>query len=83
MSDKTVGELIQDLTQCNIEIWHEATKIKTLNGVPRDMSASEKVAIGQVVRAKNAERSKLRWEIDNELEKEPLNDSKVNYTEEN
>jgi len=82
MEDLSIGELFDAMTKCNIEIWHEATKIKTLNGVPRVMDASEKVAIGQEIRKLNAKRSAIRWEIDKRLMDEPLNDCKTKYVEE-
>lgn len=81
MEEMSIGELFDAMIKCNIRIWHEATKIKTLDGVPRGMDPIEKVKIGQEVRRLNAERSRIRWEIDKRLMDEPLNDSKIDYVE--
>lgn len=82
MSEPTaLGELIEAMVKCNINIWKEASKIKTFDGIPRNMDTATKIQIGQRVRELNASRSKIRWEIDRRLMSDPLNDCKIDYTE--
>ena len=80
---KTLGQLVNEIISCNIKIWHTATQLKDLSGKLKDngLSAKDKVAIHTKTREENAERSRLRYEIDKLIDNEnAVMDTKINYT---
>jgi len=76
-----IGELISAMIECNINIWKQASQIKTFDGVPRQIDPVKRIFIGEQIRQLNAKRSYLRWEIDKILMEDPLNDCKIDYME--
>ena len=80
METLSIGELFDAMIKCNLDIWTKASRIKTFDGVPREIDPAKKVLIGQEIRQLNAKRSEIRWEIDKKTMKTPLNDCKINYT---
>lgn len=81
-----IGQLISELSLCNLRIWHTATQLKDEKGKLRrdsELSAAEKIEIHTATRQQNSKRSKLRFEIDRILDPETaVQDTKVNYLEE-
>jgi len=80
---KTTGEVIDSLININNQIWHKATKIKTLSGeVKKDkgLGTKEKVEIFLNIRELNAQRSAVRWEIDKKFNS-GANETKINFCE--
>lgn len=74
-----LGESIEKLIKTNIELWHNATKIKK-NGEPdHSLPTSDRVDIFYKVRELNAQRSALRWEIDSQLDLSGSNETKTGY----
>lgn len=79
---KTLGQLIDDIISCNIKIWHTATQLKDISGKLKEdgLPIKEKVAIHTKTREENAERSRLRYEIDKIIDPEnAVMDTKINY----
>lgn len=66
-AENNIGKTINEFVLVNIQIWHEATKIKNLKGTLCDKSTmplEKRVSCALKTRGLNAERSKLRWEVD-------------------
>ena len=66
-SENNIGSKIEEFILTNIKIWHEATKIKDVDGNLRkdtDLSVKERVQCALDIRKLNTLRSKIRWEID-------------------
>ena len=64
----SLGEKIEELLLLNTKIWHEATKVKDVNGKLRKdskMTIEERVECALKIRNLNNMRSSTRWEIDN------------------
>lgn len=79
-----IGEKISELININNKIWHEATKIKTLdNSIKKEIPAQERVTVFFEIREHNKKRSKTRMEIDKFFNKEAPDESKINYGAEN
>lgn len=81
----TLGQLIDEMISCNIRIWHTATQLKDLSGKLKDdgLSVEDKVRIHTKTRVENANRSKLRYQIDSIADPDnAVMDTKINYTEE-
>lgn len=80
---KTLGQLIDELISCNIKIWHNATQLKDISGKLKEnnrLTAKEIVAIHTKTRTENAERSRLRYEIDKIIDSDnAVMDTKINY----
>jgi hypothetical protein len=63
----TIGKAIEAMIDINCQIWHEVTKIKDLDGKLHNeptMPTEERVDCALKIRKLNAERSKIRWDID-------------------
>ena len=76
---KNLCESIEELILVNIELWHNATKIKK-NGKPDyTLSTKKRVKIFYKIRELNAKRSALRWEIDSKLGIDGINETKSGY----
>ena len=71
-------EHIESLIKTNIELWHKAILIKTDGKPNRDLPTKERVKIFYKIRELNAQRSKLRWEIDSTMGS-GTNETKINY----
>lgn len=74
-----LGNKIEELLLINIKIWHEVTKVKDISGklhTESSMSLEERVECSLDIREKNAQRSKIRWEID-EYFGEGSNETKI------
>lgn len=77
-----IGKLVEDLVICNLEIWHNATRLKDFAGKLRKdskLSPREQIAIHTQTRVHNAKRSKLRYEIDRILDTDVVNETKIDY----
>jgi len=77
----TTAEMIEKLIITNLEIWHEASKIKDLDNKVRkelSMSPQERVDHFFVVRKLNAIRSRIRWGIDKQFGT-GANETKIDY----
>lgn len=73
-----IGNNIDQLVKTNIQIWHNAIKIKS-NGKPRKAHpTADRVKIFYKIRELNAKRSQLRWKIDNKIGI-GTNENKINY----
>lgn len=68
MSTQTnLGLRINEMILINIKIWHEATKVKDINGRLKsktEISLDKRVECALNIRKLNAERSAVRWEVD-------------------
>ena len=62
-----IGKKIEELLLTNIKIWHLATQVKDISGKLYDksnMTREQRVECALEIRKINADRSKIRWEID-------------------
>jgi len=78
---KTIGETINELIDVNNQIWHKATKIKTLSGEvkkEKGLETKERVEIFLGIRELNAQRSAVRWQIDKRFNS-GTNETKINF----
>ena len=62
-----IGEKIEEIILVNSKIWHLATQVKDITGrlhKNNNMTREERVKCALDIRRVNADRSKIRWEID-------------------
>jgi hypothetical protein len=65
-----LGSKVDEMVLTNIKIWHEATKVKDINGKLRsksEISLDDRVDCALEIRRLNRERSDIRWSIDRNL----------------
>jgi len=72
-----IGNNIDRLIRLNVEIWHQAIKIKSDGKPKRDMPTKDRVKTFLKIRRLNAERSSTRWSIDENFD--GPNETKLNY----
>lgn len=73
---KSIGELIAEVIETNIKIWHEDTKIRQ----GENLSARDMVLYGTRGRILNSVRSTLKQNINGVFNDDLYDDRKLNYT---